>query len=71
MSNIHTMPGGQDRAKLECEIYEVAQMADALAMAIAGMGKLAIEDGYEQLALQALADELRFKAHALADPFIR
>jgi hypothetical protein len=42
---------------------DAANFATALAMAIQGMDRLAVEEGQEKLALERLADEVRFEAH--------
>jgi hypothetical protein len=48
---------------MEKSLHEVAELASALAAAIMGMDKIAIEQEHQQDALLQLADLVRFTAH--------
>jgi hypothetical protein len=52
---------------MEPSLNEAANLANALAMAIQGLGKLDFPNEQEQLALSHLADQIRFAAHKSLD----
>lgn len=50
-------------SEMEPAVCDAAHFSTALAMALQGMNKLAVEPGHETMALERLADEARFAAH--------
>lgn len=75
MNNVRNLPNVNKASDavfdMEPSLNDAANLASALAMAIQGIGKLAIEPEHEQLALVALADEVRFAAHKSLEQWTR
>lgn len=71
MNSVRNLPNVNKASEvifdMEPSLNDAANLSSALAMAIAGIGKLAIEPEHQSLALQALADEVRFAAHKSLD----